>query len=138
MSKSKKNTVAPEDIFDVYGVDAARLFVLSDSPPERDVQWTSGRRRGRLALRQPGLERVRQPAGRPAPPPTPDAKADELRALTHKLIKAVTEAIEQLPVQLRHRAAVRIPEPAEGNSRPRARRRRSWPPARRPCRPSPG
>ena len=43
MSKSKKNTVAPEDIFDTYGVDSARLFVLSDSPPERDVQWsTSG------------------------------------------------------------------------------------------------
>ncbi len=33
MSKSKKNTVAPEEIFEVYGVDAARLFVLSDSPP---------------------------------------------------------------------------------------------------------
>src|SRR5439155_4835584 len=42
MSKSKKNTVAPGEIFDVYGVDAARLFVLSDSPPERDTQWTSG------------------------------------------------------------------------------------------------
>jgi len=42
MSKSKKNVVAPEDIFEAYGVDAARLFVMSDSPPERDVQWTTG------------------------------------------------------------------------------------------------
>jgi leucyl-tRNA synthetase len=42
MSKSKKNTVAPSEIFEAYGVDAARLFVLSDSPPDRDVQWTSG------------------------------------------------------------------------------------------------
>ena len=42
MSKSKKNVVAPEEIFETYGVDAARLFVLSDSPPERDVQWTTG------------------------------------------------------------------------------------------------
>ena len=41
MSKSKKNTVAPEEIFDAYGVDAARLFVLSDSPPERDAQWSN-------------------------------------------------------------------------------------------------
>jgi leucyl-tRNA synthetase len=41
MSKSKKNVVAPEDIFEAYGVDAARLFVMSDSPPERDVQWTN-------------------------------------------------------------------------------------------------
>ncbi|MCA6267792.1 MAG: leucine--tRNA ligase, partial [Phenylobacterium sp.] len=39
MSKSKKNTVPPGEIFEVYGVDAARLFVLSDSPPERDAQW---------------------------------------------------------------------------------------------------
>jgi len=42
MSKSKKNVVAPEDIFQAYGVDAARLFVMSDSPPERGVQWTTG------------------------------------------------------------------------------------------------
>jgi leucyl-tRNA synthetase len=40
MSKSKKNVVAPETIADTYGVDAARWFVLSDSPPERDVEWT--------------------------------------------------------------------------------------------------
>ena len=39
MSKSKKNTVSPGEIIEVYGVDAARLFVLSDSPPERDAQW---------------------------------------------------------------------------------------------------
>src|SRR5690606_226002 len=42
MSKSKKNVVAPEEILETYGVDAGRLFVLSDSPPERDVQWTPG------------------------------------------------------------------------------------------------
>ncbi|MCA3757694.1 MAG: leucine--tRNA ligase, partial [Phenylobacterium sp.] len=41
MSKSKKNTVPPGEIFEVYGVDAARLFVLSDSPPERDAQWSN-------------------------------------------------------------------------------------------------
>ncbi len=40
MSKSKKNLVSPDAIFDKYGVDAARLFVLSDSPPERDFLWT--------------------------------------------------------------------------------------------------
>jgi leucyl-tRNA synthetase len=42
MSKSKKNTVDPMDILDTYGADAARLFVLSDSPPERDLEWTEG------------------------------------------------------------------------------------------------
>ncbi len=40
MSKSKKNTVDPEKIINIYGADAARLFILSDSPPEKDVQWS--------------------------------------------------------------------------------------------------
>tara|TARA_B100000963_G_scaffold359096_1_gene385419 strand:- start:1930 stop:4464 length:2535 start_codon:yes stop_codon:yes gene_type:complete len=40
MSKSKKNTIDPEDIIENYGADAARLFILSDSPPEKDVQWS--------------------------------------------------------------------------------------------------
>ncbi|MFK7839279.1 MAG: leucine--tRNA ligase [Bdellovibrionales bacterium] len=40
MSKSKKNVIDPEDILDTYGADAARLFILSDSPPERDLEWT--------------------------------------------------------------------------------------------------
>ncbi len=40
MSKSKKNTVDPENIIKNYGADAARLFILSDSPPEKDVQWS--------------------------------------------------------------------------------------------------
>jgi len=40
MSKSKKNTVSPEEITDSYGADTARWFMLSDSPPERDVEWT--------------------------------------------------------------------------------------------------
>ncbi len=40
MSKSKKNTIDPENIIESYGADAARLFILSDSPPEKDVQWS--------------------------------------------------------------------------------------------------
>ena len=40
MSKSKKNTIDPENIINLYGADAVRLFILSDSPPERDVQWS--------------------------------------------------------------------------------------------------
>ncbi len=40
MSKSKKNTIDPEKIIQNYGADAARLFILSDSPPEKDVQWS--------------------------------------------------------------------------------------------------
>jgi leucyl-tRNA synthetase len=90
MSKSKKNVVAPEDIFDAYGVDAARLFVMSDSPPERDVQWTTGgvEGAGRFVQRV-WAEFESQPAG--VLTAQPDA---ELRKAVHKLVKAVTESIE--------------------------------------------
>src|SRR5262249_59160970 len=40
MSKSKRNTVDPDEIISGYGADVARWFMLSDSPPERDVEWT--------------------------------------------------------------------------------------------------
>ena len=39
MSKSKKNVVDPQTVINLYGADAVRWFVLSDSPPERDIQW---------------------------------------------------------------------------------------------------
>ena len=41
MSKSKKNTIDPEDMVNLYGADAVRWFILSDSPPEKDVQWSN-------------------------------------------------------------------------------------------------
>merc|ERR1711991_952606 len=40
MSKSKKNTIDPEKMIDTFGADAVRFFILSDSPPEKDVQWS--------------------------------------------------------------------------------------------------
>ena len=40
MSKSKKNVVDPDDIIARYGADTARWFMLSDTPPERDIEWT--------------------------------------------------------------------------------------------------
>ena len=40
MSKSKKNVVYPQSVIDMYGADAVRWFMLSDSPPERDIQWS--------------------------------------------------------------------------------------------------
>ncbi len=94
MSKSKKNTVAPEEIFDVYGVDAARLFVLSDSPPERDTQWSASGVEGAWRfVNRVWNEFDGQPAG-PPPAAAADPKADELRTATHRTIKAVTEAVD--------------------------------------------
>ncbi|WP_293907563.1 leucine--tRNA ligase [Phenylobacterium sp.] len=90
MSKSKKNTVAPEEIFEVYGVDAARLFVLSDSPPERDTQWsTSGVQGAWRFVNRVWDEFDSQPADVPAGEPD-----DALRRATHRLVKQVTEAID--------------------------------------------
>jgi leucyl-tRNA synthetase len=40
MSKSKKNTIDPEKIVNEYGADSVRFFILSDSPPEKDIQWS--------------------------------------------------------------------------------------------------
>jgi leucyl-tRNA synthetase len=94
MSKSKRNVVAPADIAKVYGVDAARIFVLSDSPPERDVQWTASGVEGSWRL----INRIwaEFDAFQAAKAPTAaDADADlGLARTTHKAIQAITDAIE--------------------------------------------
>ncbi|MET0295375.1 MAG: leucine--tRNA ligase, partial [Phenylobacterium sp.] len=93
MSKSKRNTVAPGEIFEVYGVDAARLFVLSDSPPERDAQWSASGVEGAWRfVNRVWAEFDSQPAAAGAA--GSDPKADELRAATARTVKAVTEAVE--------------------------------------------
>jgi len=94
MSKSKKNVVAPEDIFEQYGVDAARLFVMSDSPPERDVQWTTGGVEGAGRFVQRVWNEFDADAPAPADP-VQDPRGDALRRATHKTIKAVTDSIER-------------------------------------------
>jgi leucyl-tRNA synthetase len=91
MSKSKRNVVAPADMADTYGVDAARLCVLSDSPPERDVQWTSAGVEGAWRL----VQRVwAEFDAEPVIEPPDPAREAELRKATHRAIKAVTDAIE--------------------------------------------
>src|SRR5476651_1144374 len=72
MSKSKKNTVDPDDIIASYGADTARWFMLSDSPPERDVIWTEEGVQGawrfvqRLWRMVGEIADVKAPAARPA------------------------------------------------------------------------
>jgi leucyl-tRNA synthetase len=93
MSKSKKNTVAPEDIFATYGVDAARLFVLSDSPPDRDVQWTESGVEGSWRFINRVWAETEAAAEGSAGAGDPE-QTEALRRATHKLVKAVTEAFE--------------------------------------------
>ncbi len=94
MSKSKKNTVAPEEIFTVYGVDAARLFVLSDSPPERDSQWSTAGVAGAWRFVNRVWEEFDSQPAPTAGDAAQDAPALALRRATHRLIRQVTEAIE--------------------------------------------
>jgi len=94
MSKSKKNVVAPEDIFEAYGVDSARLFVMSDSPPERDVQWTNSGVEGSWRFtHRLWNEFDSQPDGDFAHDDSDEA-AVALRKSAHKLIGFVTDSIE--------------------------------------------
>ena len=98
MSKSKKNTVDPNDIIETYGADVARWFVLSDSPPERDVEWSEDGVRGAWNF-QKKVWRIVQSTNVPDHGPTviaADAKGDALalRRAAHKALAKITEGIE--------------------------------------------
>ncbi|MDX8494765.1 leucine--tRNA ligase [Mesorhizobium sp. VK22B] len=99
MSKSKKNVVDPDDIIASYGADTARWFMLSDSPPERDIIWTGAGVEGahRFVQRVWRLVSEIAPAMagvRPAPARVGDAAT--VSKATHKAAKAVGEDIERL------------------------------------------
>jgi leucyl-tRNA synthetase len=92
MSKSKKNVVDPVGIVETYGADTARWFVLSDSPPERDVEWTAAG--AEAAHRHLGrVWRLAQEAAEAQGGGSPEADAALERAL-HRAIHEVTQGIE--------------------------------------------
>jgi leucyl-tRNA synthetase len=99
MSKSKKNVIAPEAIIDVFGADTIRWFMLSDTPPERDIEWTQEGAEGCWRFVQRIHRLVTEAEGLP-PVGTkmPEAEgADlELRRATHRAIAAVTEDLNAL------------------------------------------
>ncbi|MEM7043086.1 MAG: leucine--tRNA ligase [Pseudomonadota bacterium] len=98
MSKSKLNVVDPGPTIDAYGADAARLFMLSDSPPERDLEWTEAGIDGAWRY----LNRLWRlfAAGTPANADSTEAldlsdEAAALKRAVHKTIHAVTDEIEK-------------------------------------------
>jgi leucyl-tRNA synthetase len=101
MSKSKRNTVDPDEIILAYGADTARWFVLSDSPPERDVIWTEEGVQGSAKFVQRLWRLVDELAGLAAPPGTavpaglPEGAATVRKSVHAALIK-VEEDIERL------------------------------------------
>ena len=99
MSKSKKNTVSPEDIIDSFGADTARWYMLSDSPPERDVEWTDDGAAGAHRFIQRVWRLVNDviPAiSGVAAKPAYEGEAAAISKAAHKTLKAVSEAIEGL------------------------------------------
>ncbi len=101
MSKSRRNTVDPSEIIERYGADAARWFMVSDSPPGRDLEWTDagaegawrhGQRVWRLVTEQLG----RLPAAGAACPDNLSGPAAALRKAVHQTILGVTDDLERL------------------------------------------
>jgi len=101
MSKSKRNTVDPDDIIATYGADTARWFMLSDSPPERDVIWTEAGVQGAFKQTQRlwrlvcEIERV-VGAERPEPPAAFGDAAQRIRRTAHGVLAKVEDDIERL------------------------------------------
>ena len=101
MSKSKRNTVDPAEIIARFGADTARWFILSDNPPDRDIQWTETGVAGASRFIQ-RVHRLAVAVSMVPCPPAPDATvpnvlgsgAMTLRRATHRAIAAVTEALE--------------------------------------------
>jgi leucyl-tRNA synthetase len=93
MSKSKKNVVDPDDIIAAYGADTARWFMLSDSPPERDVIWTEAGVEGAHRFVQRVWRIVCDAAG--APDPASASPGETLR-LAHRTLARVGDMIGEL------------------------------------------
>jgi leucyl-tRNA synthetase len=101
MSKSRRNTVDPDEIIDAYGADTARWFVLSDSPPERDVIWTEEGVQGAWRFVQRLWRLVGEIAeiGATAPPARPaqfGEPATAVRKAAHGALAKVSADIERL------------------------------------------
>ena len=101
MSKSKLNTVDPDDIMGSYGADTARWFMLSDSPPERDVIWTEEGVQGAHRFVQRAWRLVGELAERTSEPNGTNEEAlgplgTAVRKAAHRALAAVEEDIERL------------------------------------------
>src|SRR6185295_7104016 len=101
MSKSKKNVIDPDDIMGTYGADVARWFMLSDSPPERDVEWTERGVQGAWRFTNRLWRQIGDATGlaKNAPAARPAAFGEPalaLRKAAHGALAKVSDAIEKL------------------------------------------
>ena len=99
MSKSKRNTIDPAAIIEAYGADTARLFMLSDSPPDRDLEWTDAGVDGAWRYLNRLWRLVRQEAERPVAAgadPRLGPEGEALRRQLHRTIFQTTSELERL------------------------------------------
>ncbi|MEM7424693.1 MAG: leucine--tRNA ligase [Pseudomonadota bacterium] len=101
MSKSKRNTIDPDDIIELYGADTTRFFMISDSPPERDIIWTEAGIEGAHRFVQRIWRLVNESAeligtARPELPADPGPAVTDLRRASHKMLDGVSTGIETL------------------------------------------
>ncbi len=96
MSKSRRNTIDPGEIIARYGADTARWFILSDNPPDRDIEWTEAGVAGAYRFTQRVFRLAEAAAGiaATARPETFGPAATALRRATHRAIATLTEALE--------------------------------------------
>ena len=116
MSKSRKNVVDPESIIETYGADTARLFMLSDSPPDRDLDWTEAGIEGAWRYVNRLWRMVNQAPGAPGTflaaigVTRPDALGEHSQAvlkIIHRTIVAVSDDLDKFHF---NRAVARIRE----------------------------
>jgi leucyl-tRNA synthetase len=96
MSKSKKNVVDPDTIIETYGADTARWFMLSDTPPERDIEWTDAGAEGAWRFTQRIWRLVHEAQDQFGVSEGDAAAALDLRRTVHKTITAVTDDLNGL------------------------------------------
>jgi leucyl-tRNA synthetase len=107
MSKSKRNVVDPDTIIASYGADTARWFMLSDTPPERDIEWTEAGAEGSWRFTQKIWRIVNDIAELPKAEPTTGADGLALRRIAHRTVTAITDDLNNLRF---NRAIARIYE----------------------------
>jgi leucyl-tRNA synthetase len=96
MSKSKRNVVDPDTIIASYGADTARWFMLSDTPPERDIEWTEAGAEGAWRFTQRVWRMVNDIALLPHAAPSMAAEALPLRRIAHRTVEAITDDLNNL------------------------------------------
>tara|TARA_Y200000002_G_scaffold54244_1_gene39680 strand:+ start:947 stop:3517 length:2571 start_codon:yes stop_codon:yes gene_type:complete len=105
MSKSKKNVIDPESIIDIYGADSARWFMLSDSPPEKDINWTDSGIKGAWKICQKiwkialtNQKNLSQPFE--VSESINDGNALNLMKVVHENLNAITQSIEKFQMNV--------------------------------------